>query len=314
MNRSGSTFLSNIFSSLDEIVACPEAEILVQEFLEAPMRAFNLTRDKKEYLENRIKTDLKLKTWRFSTKLFKYLENARTNFEAFFAFLKSFSEVVKPEAKIVVFKAERLIHFFHLPGFIEIQKVYSIQMLAVVRDIRGIYYSQVNTIIPESGKLMAKGVVHSALNWNKFVMAVERLQGTPDFMSMKFENLIGDFSLSMSRLAFFLGLKNTKFSADKGQLFGILNQGHREIHLNASRKPIISKIDEWQGSLSHSKICLIEFISKTELLHFNYKLCCEQVFSINLYVFSIIGKFYYQINKLLKKVGHKIKLSELSGH
>ncbi len=314
MNRSGSTFLSNILSSSDEIVSCPEAEVLVQEFLEAPNNTFYFSRVKKEYLEDRMKIDLKLKTWRFSSDLFKYLENARNNFEAFLAFLRSFREVVKPEAKIVIFKAERLIHLFHLHGFKEIQKTCPINMIALVRDIRGIYYSQLNTIIPESGKLMAKGVIHSALDWNKFVMAIEKFQGTSDFMLLKYENLIGDYNLSMSRLASFLGLRKTKFSVNKGQLFGILNQGHREIHLNASRKPIMNKIDEWQGSLSHSKICLIEFISKRELLHFDYKLCCEQGLRLNLYLISIIGKFYYLVTKLLKKVGYKIKLNESSRH
>ena len=93
INRSGSTYLSNLFSKSGDILVCPEADILVDLFLVNPEKKFSLTNNK-ELLNQIISYDKKLKYWEIHAADIQLPQKPFTNFDLFIAILISYKNKV----------------------------------------------------------------------------------------------------------------------------------------------------------------------------------------------------------------------------
>ena len=112
INRSGSTYLANIFSKYNEVLVCPEADVLISKFLINPSRPYKFDDHEKTEIKKIIEFDNKLKNWNLSFQDLSELENAKFNFEAFCKIIFAYRKKIKPVANSIVFKGDILIHYF----------------------------------------------------------------------------------------------------------------------------------------------------------------------------------------------------------
>jgi len=83
VNRSGSTYLANIFSKYDEVLVCPEADILINKFLINPSKSFKFNDLEKNRIKKIVDQDNKLKLWNISFNNLLTLEYSKINFDSF---------------------------------------------------------------------------------------------------------------------------------------------------------------------------------------------------------------------------------------
>ena len=270
INRSGSTFFVNNLSKSEKILVCPEAEILIDLFLKTPSKSFNPTNHFLNTLLNAIRADHKLKHWGLEKKnTIQKIQNEKTYFDAFIAFLNIYKSKVKPKATILVFKAEKLIYYYS--GIHPYSKKYNIKFMAIIRDCRAIFYSQNNIIIPESNRIMETNSLKLAIRWNIYNRLTTEFSENDDFIIISFEKLIKDFK---NYFIFVCKIINIPpFNTDrKGDLANRLPYSHRSIHNNMENKPDISKIYSWNSNINSIRLYIIELICGKLLIENGYKL------------------------------------------
>ena len=270
INRSGSTFLANQLSKFDEILVCPEAEILVKKYLARPSVKFKYDHKTKSNIKKLIETDRKLKYWGYNLSELSGLENAKNNYEVFIEFLNVYKKKTKPESKYILFKETRIINCYK-----KIQKnsesEYHIYFLGIVRDIRGTFASQSTTRSPSTNKIMESNPVFAARKWNQFINKVIKFNANDDFFLVHYESLIKNVVHEIGQICSFLGMEyNPEILKKKGDLYFRIPENYREIHQDIQQVPLINNISTWKVKLSPSEIRIIETISgsKFELLHY----------------------------------------------
>lgn len=308
INRSGSTFLANLFSGSDEILVCPEAEVIVNEYLIKPQKDFKLNNTSRKKIHHLIANDPKLNKWELNKDLFREMQNAKTNFEVFFTFLKVYKEIVKPSAGIILFKAERLGSLFQAIAKVDMPDL-TIKFLAVLRDCRAIYASQKDLFIPETGKPMVKGPVRLALFWKGFVKNCQQLTFTNNLIFVSYEELILNLQDTFTTLLKKLELPLFDFSPESGDLLKRIPGIHFGLHLNADKIPIAEKTFNWKNELSMREIGLIEMMAKSELTSLGYKpIYLQNRYSLLWYDFIKEIMIFHSM-RLINKVLHRINRS-----
>jgi hypothetical protein len=270
INRSGSTFFVNSLSKSDNILVCPEAEILIDLFLKTPVKSFDPDKDFFNTLLDAVEKDKKLKHWGIEKdNIIKNIQNEKTYFNAFLAFIDIYRKNVKPEATILVFKAEKLIYYYNIIH--PYTDKYNIKFIAIIRDCRAIFYSQNNTLIPESNRKMATNSLKLAKRWNNYINLETEYSENDDFIELSYEALIEDFHNCFIFVCKKINIK--PFSQDsKGDLMYRLPYNHRIIHNIMDSQPEISKIYSWNSNLGNTSLYIVEFISGNLLLKKGYKL------------------------------------------
>ncbi len=146
----------------------------MQKFLEAPEKNFILTDKSGTKLLQNLNLDWKFKHWGMSQEDMVSLSSKSNNFDAFCSILKLYRDKVKPQASKILFKAERIIYLWD-----RLKKGYHgdnlLHLIAVVRDPRGTYASQKNTIWPGSDRPFSQNPVHTSILWNSYIKEVQRL-------------------------------------------------------------------------------------------------------------------------------------------
>ncbi len=259
INRSGSTFLANLFSKSPDILVCPEGEILMNELLVKPGQPFDFGEVNRNKFVRYFKEDPKLKFWEISEKVIDNLPKSATNLEVFFSILNSYKNQTKPEASIVLFKAERLIHLFD--NLLEFISMNDICFLSIVRDCRGVYASQKYTKFPETERFMSQNPVETAINWRIHVKEVLRIQKTGSLELIIFEELIQKPDEVFSALIEKLSIPFFKVEGKNGDLFNRLPESHKAIHAGILEKPILEKTDNWKQVLTKTEQCIIRIVA-----------------------------------------------------
>lgn len=297
VNRSGSTFLANTLSKSKDIMVFPEAEILVNLLLVQPELKFDLF----DEIGTQIKIDPKLKCWNLSIDSLSVLQNVETNFEAFVEILKAYKNRYKPDAKILLFKAERLIYLYDRIHIYFKQK-FNLFMVGLVRDPRGIFASQKRTKMPLNGTDMSQNPVYTTICWDNFVTVLDSIESRDDVLNIKFENLILQYSETCGNLMTRLGISNFNFSF-KGDLWDRIPFDQRSIHLLIDKKPDKERIDKWKDELKENEIYLIERYSSKGMRAFGYQ--PEVVLRKRVFKQDLVGCFYwalYYLRRVINKV------------
>ncbi len=144
VNRSGSTYLANLFSKSPEIFVCPEADILVNQLLVEPEKKISIKTTK--ILRKAVAEDPKLKFWNLTIKDVSEIPLHFSNLQYFLWIINNYKEKIKPAATTIVFKAERLIQLYK--NYINLNKKFNIYWIAIIRDVRAVYYSQSRNFKP----------------------------------------------------------------------------------------------------------------------------------------------------------------------
>jgi len=306
INRSGSTYLANQFSKSDDIIVCPEAEVIMNEFLVEPMKNISWESKIRLKLQNYFLTDHKLKYWNLQIDEIDDLLKAETNFDAFFYILDAYRKKVKPEAHTIIFKAERIIHLYeNIP--LRFKEEYNLKLIAIIRDCRGVYTSQKNTKMPDGGKFMSRNPVKTVLSWKKFVQKSLQLNEKSDIILLKYEDLLRDIDRSFSNLLEQLALKSFNIHYSDGDLLQRIPANQKKIHKNINNKPLKEKDDKWQVELTKQEIFILERFARNELNSLGYVLKNPKICKL---LVSVLIGFYYSFiiyNRVLNKIKYIIQ-------
>lgn len=269
VNRSGSTYLSNLLSASNDICVCPEGDILVSLFLESPGKAFRLDVHGRAEVMQLLQSDSKLKYWGIGDEILPVLEEVDSNIGAFLAFLQYYRLKQKPEASCILFKAERLASLFQV---IENNRGTSntFKYLSIVRDPRGVFESQKRTRIPGTDRLMSSNPVYTAIYWNHHSRAILGFRKQNDCFQVLYHDFIYRMNEVLSALSIFLGIDLDGITAERGDLSERIPDSHRLIHQSVSDVPLKEKIDKWKGELNPVEITLIERKCRNYLRDFKF--------------------------------------------
>jgi hypothetical protein len=305
INRSGSTFLVNNLSKSADILVCPEAEILIDLFLNTPAEPFNPDKRFSDRLFKAIETDTKLKYWGLLKKdIINDIKGAKTWFDAFIKFLEAYKKKVKPGSSTIVFKAERLIYSYN--RIHPLAALYNIRFVALVRDCRAIFYSQNNTCIPETEQIMETNSLRLAKRWNTFMRMAEEYVKNDDFVIVSYESLIKDFNYYFKFVCENLNIKPIK-TENKGDLRYRMPASHLTIHDSMGNNPEIEKINLWHNNIGAHQLYILELVSGDLLVHSGYTLAHDSKKTINTFLLLISEYLSFLFSRAKRIIIYRFK-------
>jgi hypothetical protein len=264
VNRSGSTYLTNLLSSSWEILGCPESDWIVSGLLEDPGAAFRSRPD----IAGEVSADPKMKAWKFNRQDLHKLPPGLTNIEVFVHLLEIFRRKTKPGANYVVFKAERLAFLYD-----KIKRCgkagRKFIFLYLHRDPRAVWYSQRRTINPLTARPFSSDPVMFAHSWRKHIVAGLKLSKTMNLHLIRYEELILDSENQCRFLEDKLGLTRNTLEPGKGDYSVMIPEDHKAIHTSITSEPLPGKTGEWKTNLSRREISMVEYVSG--LRDYNYE-------------------------------------------
>jgi len=293
VNRSGSTFLANLFSKSDDICVCPEADILVDLFLVEPEKICT----KKTILKFKkaLASDAKLSHWNLYINNPEEFLRGQTNFLCFKYILKNYLYWNKKNAQTIVFKAERLIHLYHF--FNLLNKTHNIKWVSLIRDCRAVYNSQKQTLFPGTSKTMSNNPIYTALYWNNFVKKSMHYSISEDFTIIQFEKLILNITNELGHFLNDINISPFNLNHSRGDLWERIPEEYKEINSNILKPPTSSIITKWQTDLRQKDIHYIQLISGHVLTKFGYKKIPIKSWKVLIYAIQI---YFYALEYYLK--------------
>lgn len=302
VNRSGSTFLANLFSKYNEVLVCPEADILIYRLLINSNELFIYNHKQQLQLLSILSNDKKLKYWGLQINDLSGLNTVKTNFDAFAEILKAYQRKIKPNATTIVFKGTKLIDLYDKISR-ETKNKYNLKYISIIRDGRAVFASQRRTIDPYTHKPMNTNPFITAKNWNKLVDKSLKYENTKDYFIIKYEHLIKNCKKILSHLFEKIGLPLIyENSNNTGDLFERIPEAQKSIHLNVLKNANIEYIDGWKEKVSPVYIYLFEKIAHINLLNLGYYIIhpkinlrklffIENYFKLKLLYFKLKSKF-----------------------
>lgn len=266
VNRSGSTFLANLFSKSPNICVCPEAEILVDLLLIHPTYLINPKQRKK--VLKALQNDQKLLQWGIN-EFADLTISAGTNFDCFKAILNQYKKLTKPAAKTIVFKAERLIHLYKIYAP-DLNLRFNLSWINIIRDSRSVYLSQKRSINPDTKLYFTSDLVHTINYWKSSVN--KAIQINDALINIFYEKLIANNGPYFLEIINKLKLEPFDYQTCSGDLLNRLPENHKILHADIENPPLIDNIDKWIYYLSDEEIYSIQFLSGELLLKFGYKI------------------------------------------
>ena len=303
LNRSGSTYLANLLGSSEEVLVLPEADILVSSFLENPAGLIHFNEKKHKKLQGILSNDPKLKHWGVQPDSIIQQGESLTGFDVFTRILDTYRNNHKPKASAMVFKAERIIHL--VPGLMNAHSKVDVRFLALIRDPRGTFLSQRDTVSPVTGLPFCRNPVYAAIRWREFTKLCERYRNSRGLHVLQFEQLIRSRNKVLDGLIHAFELEPFGPDPGKGDLYERIPEDHRGIHTNVKGDPLLEKTDEWKGKLSGREINYIEKTTGKQMMKWGY--VTEQngtgsfspgriISEINFIVTTLMRKFVFHIN------------------
>jgi hypothetical protein len=306
LNRSGSTYLAQQLSRAEAILACPEAEILVQEFLEDPAAPFHAEHRLSRIIRHS-QEDYKLRTWDLQESQIKNIHSAATNLEAFITLLCAYRDRIKPSATIILFKAERLLALVNKIRETA-QGEYPLHFISMIRDVRAVYASQKSTPMLPGDKPMSKNPVKTAMQWKHFVSATLTLKNKGNVLCLSYENLVTDIAGTLNNLLASLVLKGTNLSDNSMKdLSHVMPDDQKAIHSNITSPPIAGKMVEWKDVLSDREVFTCQAITKKMMHELGYQPVPLPMKYNLLYLVFPWSMIYYYARNVLKKIAFHIQ-------
>lgn len=285
LNRSGSTYLSNLLSKYNEILVCLEAEILVKDILE-----------KKEFIRidenflDKLKNDIKFKHWHLDLKILDF-EDCENNIDIFLKILDAYRMQNKPHASVILFKALELLGIYDQLQQMDIENS-QIHFIALIRDPRAIFHSQKTTYSELKSSNFSSNPLIIAYQWNKYVKTCKKYLSNDDFHLLHYEQIILHSRAFLKDLFEKVGLSiNHKIQSGRGDLSKRIPIDQKSLHKKIDDEPDAERISTWMNHLSPSEVTLIETVNAYEMNELGYKLVIP---TPNIYWFLFL-KLYYKL-------------------
>ena len=260
INRSGSTFLVNQLSKLNEFLIIPEGEILVRQLL---LKAHG--RPGKKTLDT-IFQDHKVKHWNWDIADVKDSFQEMTNAELFFHLLELYREYNKPHSKILVFKAWELIYTLgKIPTDLIVK--YHLKYLALYRDVRAIVSSQRYTIY--KGKPLENNTVTATIKWRDFIRICQKNHSLVTLL--RYEEMITGFDNFFRSLFHKLEIEgDPSFGMSSGSITESLPHNQKPLHPHIDLNPKPEFTEKWKSQLPDEDIKIIQKLATREMSQFDY--------------------------------------------
>ncbi|MDD3567088.1 MAG: sulfotransferase [Bacteroidales bacterium] len=258
ISRSGSTLFLNQLSKYEKFCVCPEADMLVKEFLYYPLKTFKASALRKK-LANVTANDPKLRAWNITEKEADLISLKRTGLEIFITFLQVYRNRVNPKASTIVFKAVEMANCYSSFESLD-ENEYSVKHLAILRDPRGIFNSQSITKTPLKNKYFNTNPLVTAYLFNHMLrsMTAYEKDNPNSVLTLRFEDFLENPKNTILNICTKLGVGFGQISEnDNSTLFARLPVEQKQIHKNVIKPIIGAKVDEWKTDLSKRAIDLI---------------------------------------------------------
>ncbi len=262
-SRSGSTYLSALLNAHNDILACPEADVLAYNLLQAPDQPF-ARRFWIKRINHWIKTDDKLKIWGFIESDSVPLLKAKNNWEAFSLILSIYKNKVKPSAKFISFKSTLLSR--NIGKLIDIKNTYFIYL---ERDPRAIYLSQRKAKM-EQGFNFSNNPIVISYRWKQNHSIFETYKTKPNFIKIRFEDLIEHTNLVLNSIYNLIGAKH--IDPQKTIIPNPPQVYRNEIHPNIGLLPQIKTLNEWQKHANEQEVIIIQYCLQKTLTKEKYQI------------------------------------------
>ena len=285
LNRSGSTYLSNLLSKWDEICVCPEAEILYDLFLKKPLRKIS---NREAILKfHQLNKDKKWNQWNLPNV--RYTDLIGSSDKVFISLLQLFQRSHYPKASYILFKHNKLIELSEQP--IDQTNIFWIN---IVRSPFSIYASQKNTISPMTSKAMCNNSLAFSDQWNKFIALIELQEKSANHQLIQYEVLVTNLDATMNKMREFLGLMNDWETVKQvpGKVHSWLDEDYKEMHSDINKSPQITSLKKWKNNLTESEKAVLSQYC------ISFKLYSEDV------MLKRINKFFLMQLRLNRKKMH----------
>lgn len=281
-NRSGSTLLLNLFSRDKRIVACLEAEALIDHLLSNPTESVGEHRN--ELIEI-LKKDKKLSEWQLPKEFFETIDQDETGFDVFLKILTKYTALENPDAETICFKGTKVFENYNLINELCFARSIRCDLIRIIRDPRAVYLSQKTTISPTTGKAMCNNPLDVARSWSLWLYATSQLNGVAE---IKYEDLLSGGEQEFLSLCKKIELD---FQVDYplGRVFDRLNRVHQQIHSNLRLGLLRERINAWQHHVNNYSIRIIEGVCKIPMDQLGYTTTNPHV---NPFWLSLLLRYY----------------------
>lgn len=288
INRSGSSFLFQKISEMNDVFVFPEGDVLIDNLL---LKSNDDIENIKDQFVQLIQTDFKLKHWGITDKELDVIFLQKTVSDIFIQFLITYKNKFKSEASILLFKRSDI-----FSSFTQIEQVlldYTLSFLCLYRDPRAIFCSQKTTINPATNAPFNLNPVVTANSWNVFTDFILK-HSEP--ISVSYEKLIENFDSVFPELLSKLSIQSINNS--KTTYAYILPENQKKIHPNITSSTLIEKTTNWEKNIQTSEQRIIETICRKNLKKLNYQMTFQNMNFAN-YIQLLYLKFriFFGIDK-----------------
>lgn len=306
MNRSGSTFLVNQLSKVPDICVCPEADILYELLLLDPNR---IIRNKDIYKWNiLLENDYKFKNWGLPIQsLLNEKVSGERTLTLFIRIIIDFQRKNFPHSKIIVFKQNFL---YRLASNVKNHNGIDFFYISLIRDPRGIYHSQKNTVTPQTRKVMCKNPLILIREWNEYVKMHQYLLHDKNFRLLFYEDLILDYENTINSLFDFLDIqKQYKTYINFATTHSTwIQKNDSFMHPNIDKDPIFENISKWQGKLTKKELAIIYiYCANNSYYSITKGAALNAIYLIIYYIPLFFNRIQWISIILLRRIAFKIR-------
>ena len=134
------------------------------------------------------------------------------------------------------------------------------RFLHIIRDPRGVFGSQKQSVGSETAVAMNVDAHDTAKRWAANARRVDRTAG-PDLMEVRYEDLITDYEATLATIRQFMMRADLPILDAPGEMDGEaylqrIPEGQRHLHQNLIRKPRAERIEAWRTELTAVEIAL----------------------------------------------------------
>lgn len=144
-----------------------------------------------------------------------------------------------------------------------------LQVIWLLRDVRGIYNSQKNQVM-SSGEPFTRSLRQTATEWNNFVIkASEAVQLNPSTdLLIRYEDFMRTPNETVERVCGFLEVTPYEHPLESNPY--IIPERYGNLHEDALRGPQIDRLERWRNHLTEGEIEELESLLHDNLLRFGY--------------------------------------------
>ena len=148
------------------------------------------------------------------------------------------------------------------------QELPKAKFIFINRDPRAVFSSQRRSLDSQTGQPMQNNVLHFLFGYLDTLRRLEHFQNDPDFLIVKYEDMLADEEKAMAVIKQFMGVPSKEKQSDiSASYFSSIprEQQHLHTHLQDGR-PCADRITGWQQELPVSQLLLLQTVLKRYLL------------------------------------------------